>query len=62
VQAEQDPWLTIEQACEIAGITRRTFERYRERGIGPKVGRIGGAGALRIRKSWLDAWLVEVNE
>ena len=54
--ATADEWLTVEEICEEFKITRRTFDRWRALGTGPRCERIGGHGPLRSRRSWIDAW------
>ena len=53
----RDPWLTVEEICAELKISRRTFDRWRAKGIGPRSERLGGHGPLRTRRSWLDAWI-----
>jgi len=52
----QDEWLTIEEVCTELKISRRTFDRWRALGTGPRCTRLGGTGPIRIRRSWLDDW------
>jgi excisionase family DNA binding protein len=54
---EPDEWLTVEEVCTELKISRRTFDRWRALGTGPKAKRIGGSGPVRVRRSWLNAWL-----
>jgi predicted DNA-binding transcriptional regulator AlpA len=51
-----DEWLTVEEICTELKISRRTFDRWRARGTGPRCEPLGGHGPLRTRRSWLDAW------
>ena len=53
----RDEWLTVEEVCTELKISRRTFDRWRALGTGPKSQRLGGHGPLRTRRSWLDQWL-----
>ena len=55
--AERDEWLTVDEVCTELKISRRTFDRWRALGTGPKAKRLGGSGPVRVRRSWLDAWL-----
>ena len=61
-QASQDPsrmrdeWLTVDEVCTELKISRRTFDRWRALGTGPRAEPLGGHGPLRIRRSWLDKW------
>jgi len=52
-----DEWLTVEEVCTELKISRRTFDRWRALGTGPKAKRLGGGGPVRVRRSWLDEWL-----
>jgi hypothetical protein len=53
---KRDEWLTVEEVCAELKISRRTFDRYRALGTGPRCEPLGGHGPLRIRRSWLDSW------
>jgi predicted DNA-binding transcriptional regulator AlpA len=52
-----DEWLTVEEICAELKISRRTFDRWRALGTGPRCEPLGGHGPLRTRRSWLDAWV-----
>ncbi len=52
-----DEWLTVDEVCSELKIGRRTFERWRALGTAPRAKRLAGNGPLRIRRSWLDAWM-----
>jgi predicted DNA-binding transcriptional regulator AlpA len=54
--AVDDEWLTVEEICTELKISRRTFDRWRALGTGPRCEPLGGHGPLRSRRSWLDAW------
>ncbi len=54
-----DEWLTVEEICGELKITRRTFDRWRALGTGPRCERLGGHGPLRSRRSWLDTWATD---
>jgi predicted DNA-binding transcriptional regulator AlpA len=54
--ARPDEWLTVEEICTELKVSRRTFDRWRATGAGPKCERLGGHGPLRARRSWLDSW------
>jgi excisionase family DNA binding protein len=54
---EQDELLTVEEVCQELKVSRRTFDRWRALGTGPRSARIGGTGPVRVRRSWLDEWL-----
>jgi predicted DNA-binding transcriptional regulator AlpA len=53
---DTDEWLTVEEICEELKVSRRTFDRWRATGTGPRCERLGGHGPLRARRSWLNAW------
>ena len=53
---ERDQWLTVEEVCTELKISRRTFDRWRALGKGPRSKRIGGDGPVRVKRSWLDEW------
>lgn len=55
--AERDEWLTIDEVCAELKISRRSFDRWRALGTGPKVKHLAGNGSIRIRRSWLNEWL-----
>jgi hypothetical protein len=50
--------MTVEEICAELKISRRTFDRWRALGTGPRCEPLGGHGPLRTRRSWLDAWVV----
>jgi predicted DNA-binding transcriptional regulator AlpA len=50
-RTERDEWLTVEEVCTELKISRRTFDRWRALGTGPKSKRIGGSGPVRVRRS-----------
>jgi len=54
-------WLTVEEVCDELRVSRRSWDRWRERGDGPRAKRLGGNGSIRIRRDWLDEW-VEAQE
>jgi len=54
--ARPDEWLTVEEICTELKISRRTFDRWRATGTGPRCERLGGHGPLRSRRSWIEAW------
>ena len=51
-----DEWLTVEEICAELKVSRRTFDRWRATGTGPKCERLGGHGPLRSRRSWVETW------
>jgi predicted DNA-binding transcriptional regulator AlpA len=55
--SERDEWLTIDEVCAELKISRRSFDRWRALGTGPRVNHLAGNGAIRIRRSWLNEWL-----
>jgi predicted DNA-binding transcriptional regulator AlpA len=54
--ARPDEWLTVEEICTELKVSRRTFDRWRATGTGPKCERLGGHGPLRSRRRWVEAW------
>ncbi|MBB5074558.1 helix-turn-helix transcriptional regulator [Nonomuraea endophytica] len=50
-------WLTVGEVCTELRISRRSWDRWREQGTGPKAVRLARNGPIRIRRDWLDAWL-----
>jgi excisionase family DNA binding protein len=57
-----DEWLTVEEVCTELKISRRTFDRWRALGTGPRCKRLAGNGTVRIRRSWLEQWLDTTDE
>lgn len=55
VTAEE--WLTVDEVCIELRITRRSFERWRRLGKGPRVKHLAGNGPIRIKREWLNDWL-----
>ncbi len=43
-------------------VSRRTFDRWRALGTGPRCKRLAGKGGVRIRRSWLEDWLDTTDE
>lgn len=56
VDADSDPWLTVQQAASIVQAHEATLRRDIKRGRLRSV-RLGGRKNIRLRRSWLDAWL-----
>ncbi|MGW8528981.1 helix-turn-helix transcriptional regulator [Nocardiopsis sp. NPDC055824] len=53
-------FLTVKEVCEELRISRSTWDRMVQLGEAPRMKRMGGKrGEIRIRRSWLDAWLEE---
>ena len=57
---EPDEWLTVDEVCTELKISRRTFDRWRALGTGPKSQapgreRIRSASAAAGSTQWLDA-------
>jgi excisionase family DNA binding protein len=61
-QREQDEWLTVDEVCTELKVSRRTFDRWRALGTGPRAKRLNGTGPVRVRRSWLDEWLNATDE
>lgn len=59
---EKDEWITVEEFCTEVKITRRTFDRWRAKGKGPRFIFLGGDGPLRSKRSWIEAWALGENE
>jgi hypothetical protein len=57
-----DEWLTVEEICEELKVSRRTFDRWRALGTGPRCERLGGHGPLRTRRSWLESWTLNGSD
>ncbi len=56
VDATPSPWLTIDEAREVAKVGARLL--YREIKAGRlRAARIGGRRDLRIHRAWIDTWL-----
>lgn len=51
-----DEWLTVEEICQELKVSRRTFDRWRATGNGPRCERLGGHGPLRSRRRWIESW------
>lgn len=60
--ARRDEWLTVEEVCDELKVSRRTFDRWRAQRTGPRSVRLGGAGPVRVRRSWLEEWLEETGQ
>ena len=58
----KDEWLTVEDVCTELKVSRRTFDRWRALGTGPRCKRLAGNGGVRIRRSWLEDWLDTTDE
>lgn len=58
----KDEWITVEEFCTEVKITRRTFDRWRAKGTGPRFVPLGGHGPLRSKRSWVDAWALGEDE
>ena len=55
-EANSDPWLTLAQSAERVQVHEATLRREIKLGR-LRHARVGGRKAIRIRASWLDAWL-----
>jgi excisionase family DNA binding protein len=54
-EQERDPWLTYAQAAQIVGVHKRTIGNAAKRGdlqVRRTTQRL-----IRLRRSWLDAWI-----
>jgi excisionase family DNA binding protein len=54
--ATKNPLLTVTEICELLGISRSSFDKWRRRGVGPAAIKLPN-GHLRFRQSDLDAWI-----
>jgi excisionase family DNA binding protein len=54
----KDEWLSIGQIAEELQVSRSTVYYWRQTGTAPRATRLPN-GELRVRRSWLDAWLEE---
>ena len=52
-----DPWLTTQEAAIEAKLSVETLYRAIQRGQLRAIKVNGGHGPIRLRRSWLDAWL-----
>lgn len=57
----KDELLPLSAVLDELGITRASWYRWRNRGVGPKVHKLPN-GHLRVRRSELDAFLREMEE
>ncbi|WP_329313729.1 helix-turn-helix transcriptional regulator [Streptomyces sp. NBC_01262] len=55
-----DEWLPLTDVLEEIGITRATWYRWRNRGVGPEA-KLTPTGRVRVRRSVLDAFLNELD-
>ncbi|MER5921000.1 helix-turn-helix transcriptional regulator [Streptomyces mirabilis] len=55
-----DEWLPLTDVLEEIGITRATWYRWRNRGLGPEA-KLTPTGRVRVRRSALDAFLEELD-
>ncbi len=55
-QPALDPWLTLQQASTLVQIHQATLRREIRRAR-LRAARVGGRRSIRLRRSWLDAWL-----
>lgn len=54
-----DELMTVPEVLEeLNGVSRRTFYRWRELGVGPRAFKLPN-GELRVRRSVFTAWLSE---
>ena len=51
-----DPWLTLQQGAIRLQLHEATLRRAVKRGQ-LRAARVGGRKSIRLRASWLDAWL-----
>lgn len=56
VAVTDDPWLRLSQCADRGQVHEATLRREIRRGR-LRHARVGGRKSIRIRASWLDAWL-----
>jgi hypothetical protein len=62
LQRPDDDLMTVAEMCAaLGGVSRRTFYRWRELGVGPKCLRLPN-GELRAWRSDFTAWLEDLQE
>jgi excisionase family DNA binding protein len=54
--ADSDPWLTLREGAKHVRANEVTLRREIQRNR-LRHARIGGRKSIRLRRSWLDAWL-----
>ncbi|WP_217991449.1 helix-turn-helix transcriptional regulator [Blastococcus aggregatus] len=52
-------WLTIADVLNDLGIDRGSFDKWRKRGVGPRMKLLPNR-TWRIRGDWYDAWLANL--
>ncbi|MER7363238.1 helix-turn-helix transcriptional regulator [Nonomuraea wenchangensis] len=55
--SSDEEWLTLDEVCTKLKVSRRTWDRWQERGQAPRSIRLPGNGPYRIRPEWLQEWL-----
>lgn len=51
-----DPWLRLHEAAQVVHVSEATLRReIRRRAL--RCAKVGGRKSIRIRESWLTAWL-----
>ena len=58
---QKSRWITVPEILEDLNITRRTWQRWRARGITPPCTKLPGRN-LRIRRSDYEKWLATLEE
>lgn len=48
--------MTVQRVCDVLKVSRSTFEKWRQRRLGPRATRLPN-GQLRITRSELNEWL-----
>lgn len=54
-------WLTVAEFCQEIGISRSTFDDWRQKRRTPKCVRLPN-GSLRIRRTDFEAWIERLEE
>ena len=59
--SESARWLSAAAICEILDVPTSTFEKWRARGVGPRMVKLPN-GKLRCRQDWFDEWCENLPE
>lgn len=60
-EGRHDGLVTVEQFLELVGVSRRTFNRWREMGTAPQAIKLPN-GQLRMRRGDVESWLSDHEE
>ena len=56
----ETPWIIVAEGAAYARTSNKTIFRACEDG-GPRHARVGGRRAIRLRKEWIDDWLLRTT-